>query len=144
MATLTSASSSIYTDHVIEIHVINNICLHELIHSVYICKLHVYVHYVITITHLCSTNRCTCNTYPLSNTTYNMSLISNTSVPLKSIMALRADREGKVGSVKCFNPMQFWLLQPDCLATLRHDSFEPLSKYHHNSHPQITSHNSIM
>ena len=36
MAALTSASSSIYTDHVVDVHrVINNICLHELIHSVY-------------------------------------------------------------------------------------------------------------
>ena len=99
MAALTSASSSIYTDHVIEIHVINNICLHELIHSVYICKL--YKHYGHNhYTHLCSTHRCTYNTYPLSNTTYNMSLKSNTSVPLKSIMALRAGRVGKVESVK--------------------------------------------
>ena len=38
--------------------------------------------------------------YPLSNTTYNMSLKSNTGVPLKSIMALRSGRVWKVGSVK--------------------------------------------
>ena len=37
---------------------------------------------------------------PCTIHTYNMSLKSNTSVPLKSIMALRAGRVGKVGYVK--------------------------------------------
>ena len=68
----------------------NTLCLLNYMYTIVITTTHTFVQN--TDVH---TIHIPCPTQPII-----MSLKSNTSVPLKSIMALRAGRVGKVGSVK--------------------------------------------